>query len=221
MSDSPTIDTVLAAHGLAWKVEVRPNVFDTYAECKGITIGGLILALSNPNMDNGKWEADHWQVRLIKTSRDGLSTYFDTFYSAGIGHRRIPFHRCVSGEGASIYRSMFRKHFGRLPTKAACAVTPPPTTIKTVYDREFSNCWVATRPTLASILECLHSDALTLNENEGFETWAESLGFDSDSRKAEKAYNMAVDQTNRLYKFLAEGRTQNYCEFIQLDGDLT
>ncbi len=57
-------------------------------------------------------------------------------------------------------------------------------------------------PTISDVLSCLATDA-GLIEGETFETWASALGFDTDSRKAEKTYNACVAQSDRLKAFLA------------------
>lgn len=48
-------------------------------------------------------------------------------------------------------------------------------------------------PDVVELLECLQGDFNVLNE-ECFEDWAENLGYDTDSRAAEKTYNACVKQ---------------------------
>lgn len=43
-------------------------------------------------------------------------------------------------------------------------------------------------PTAADVLSCLVSDAASVEYEGSFEGWAESLGYDPDSRKAERVY---------------------------------
>lgn len=57
-------------------------------------------------------------------------------------------------------------------------------------------------PDAASVLDCLASDASTLENASGFEDWAVELGYDSDSRKAERTYRAIQQQTERLRQFL-------------------
>ena len=57
-------------------------------------------------------------------------------------------------------------------------------------------------PTAEAVLEALASDAATLDNAQTFEDWAEELGYDTDSRKAEAIYNQVVEQTDKLRDFL-------------------
>lgn len=58
-----------------------------------------------------------------------------------------------------------------------------------------------TEPKPADVLDCLASDANTI-EWGGFIEWCDELGYDYDSRKAEKTYKTIQHQTARLKKFL-------------------
>ena len=66
-------------------------------------------------------------------------------------------------------------------------------------------------PTAAEVLNCLRSDAWGADEL--FETWACDLGFDPDSRSAEKIYNAVRRQTAKLSKFLGE----TFDDFMQTE----
>jgi hypothetical protein len=57
-------------------------------------------------------------------------------------------------------------------------------------------------PEAAEILDCLASDAVSVENSRGFEDWASDLGYDPDSRKAEKTYLACVKSSERLRKFL-------------------
>ncbi len=57
-------------------------------------------------------------------------------------------------------------------------------------------------PTAAMVLDCLAMDAVL--HDEPFESWAQSLGFDEDSRKAEKIYKACQKQTESLKRFLGD-----------------
>lgn len=54
----------------------------------------------------------------------------------------------------------------------------------------------------AEVLDCLASDANTIEETEGFEEWAANLGYDTDSRKAYRLHKIYERQAIRLMKFL-------------------
>jgi hypothetical protein len=57
-------------------------------------------------------------------------------------------------------------------------------------------------PTALDVLECLLSDSDV--EDYEFEEWASNLGYDPDSRRAERIYKTATRQTKKLHQFLGE-----------------
>lgn len=57
-------------------------------------------------------------------------------------------------------------------------------------------------PELSEVLDCLASDAATIENARTFEEWAGELGYDADSRSAEKTYNEVQKQAARLKAFL-------------------
>ncbi len=58
-------------------------------------------------------------------------------------------------------------------------------------------------PEAADVLDCLLSDSDVENA-QGFEDWAGNLGFDPDSRKAEKIYNACLKSAEKLRRFLGD-----------------
>jgi len=59
-------------------------------------------------------------------------------------------------------------------------------------------------PNARDVLEALLSDAGTVDNAESFEDWCGELGFDPDSRKAERIYNASVRQTDALKRLLGD-----------------
>ncbi|MHC4429759.1 MAG: hypothetical protein ACYS0D_14330 [Planctomycetota bacterium] len=57
-------------------------------------------------------------------------------------------------------------------------------------------------PTAADVLSCLVSDAASVEYEDSFEAWAESLGYDTDSRKAERTYKACTRIRDRVRRFL-------------------
>ena len=61
-------------------------------------------------------------------------------------------------------------------------------------------------PEIEDVLECLASDASTLeyclNREPSFEEWAYDLGYDTDSRKAERTYKAIKQQAKELRRLL-------------------
>jgi hypothetical protein len=59
-------------------------------------------------------------------------------------------------------------------------------------------------PTAAKVLDSLAMEASSVDAARGFEDWAADLGFDPDSRKAEKLYRQCLRQSQSLKLFLGE-----------------
>lgn len=57
------------------------------------------------------------------------------------------------------------------------------------------------QPKPAEVLDCLLSDASSV-EGVDFEDWCDELGFDRDSRRAERIYKVSERQTVKLHRFL-------------------
>ena len=63
---------------------------------------------------------------------------------------------------------------------------------------------ISGEPTAADVLNCLASDSSSVENARSFEDWAADLGYDPDSRKAEKIFKICEKQAERLKKFLGE-----------------
>jgi len=57
-------------------------------------------------------------------------------------------------------------------------------------------------PEVQDVLDCLLSDSDVLDRE--FEDWASDLGYDSDSRKAERIYKACLKSSGKLKAFLGE-----------------
>jgi len=57
-------------------------------------------------------------------------------------------------------------------------------------------------PTLYTVFNCLLSDSYGIDSN--FEDWCGETGFNSDSRKAFKTYELAQEQTKNLKNFMGK-----------------
>jgi hypothetical protein len=67
---------------------------------------------------------------------------------------------------------------------------------------------ISREPTAADILNCLASDASSIENAGSFEDWASEFGYSPDSRKAEKTYNICRKQAEQLSRLL--GNTTAY-----------
>ena len=59
-------------------------------------------------------------------------------------------------------------------------------------------------PDAASVLDCLASDAASVDQARDYEDWARDFGYDPDSRKAEKIYKACQRRAERLKAFLGD-----------------
>ena len=59
-----------------------------------------------------------------------------------------------------------------------------------------------TPPAPVEVLECIMMDALMIDTAPTFGDWASELGYDSDSREAERVFNLCKSQNVRLKAFL-------------------
>lgn len=59
-------------------------------------------------------------------------------------------------------------------------------------------------PQAADVLDTLASDASTIENAQSFEEWAAELGYDADSRKAERTYRIVQKQADGLKQLLGE-----------------
>jgi hypothetical protein len=57
-------------------------------------------------------------------------------------------------------------------------------------------------PTLKDVLECICDDAASYENAGSFENWASEMGWDTDSRKAEKSYRATKRQSEQLKRTL-------------------
>jgi hypothetical protein len=60
------------------------------------------------------------------------------------------------------------------------------------------------KPDAETVLDNLASDSSTVENNPDFEGWAQDLGYDTDSRKAERTFHTIKTQAARLKRFLGE-----------------
>ena len=59
-----------------------------------------------------------------------------------------------------------------------------------------------TEPNACDVLNCISSDVAGYDNATNFEEWCDEYGYDADSRKAEKAYNVIGKQKAKLVNFL-------------------
>lgn len=181
MESTTTIRDFVKAHGLSMTVEP---------------------ATSNPNMDDawGK-DASHWRCHITK----GNHTITAPF-SQGAAHRvfRKTWHG-MSRE--TILGVMKASTWGEIAGKRVPMLWNPSKLIA----EDIQQASEPAPPTIDSVLDCLAIDSSSFDDAKDFETWAADFGFDTDSRKAEKAYRTCGDQAKRLRHLLGD---EAYAELL-------
>ena len=57
-------------------------------------------------------------------------------------------------------------------------------------------------PKAADVLDCLASDAASIENARSFEDWCSDFGYDTDSRRAERTFKTCERQAHKLKQFL-------------------
>jgi hypothetical protein len=59
-------------------------------------------------------------------------------------------------------------------------------------------------PQIGDVLDCMASDASTIENARSFEAWCAELGYDEDSRKAERTFKICQRQAVKLKRLLSQ-----------------
>lgn len=113
----------------------------------------------------------------------GNNSSYEFYYSKGIGHGK----RINAIKGNSIWANNERKAVRKADH-------------------------IDNKPTLSEVLDSLAMDASDFLYGIDFEEWAENLGYDMDSRKAEKIYKACQNNFNGLLRVLG---MDALCELIE------
>lgn len=142
-------------------------------------------APANPHMqDEGRVKMDHWHVTI--TNEEGET--FTLYYSMGPAHRTKPSlgNRMAHGIGY-----LAKHHKGYINSYAL-------TTDQAIWNEHCR----PTPPTLEDVLDCLASDCSSVENSRSFADFASELGYDEDSRSAERTYRVCQDQAVELENLL-------------------
>lgn len=60
----------------------------------------------------------------------------------------------------------------------------------------------ASNPKVDDVLDCLAMDAAAIENASSFEDWCSEYGYDTDSRRAERIYNVCRREAKRLKQFI-------------------
>lgn len=164
-----------------------------FAAAQGLTMAATFIPFSqsrnaSPQEDGKPWRSLNWKVRIERAGRLVLETDYAQgegycpAYKAPrekLGHpRSVPRHDQILHEIETGYTRAPMFWGSGLGKKL-----PP--------------------PSIADVLASLSLDASVLDEG-GFENWAASLGYDTDSRKAEATYRACLEIALKLRGALGE-----------------
>lgn len=156
-------------------------------------------AASNPNADADAWskEASHW---LCILEREGAKMVVP--FSQGAAHRQ--WKRGWANERVDgLYAQAALLEFApRCRPSVRVGARVPHATAGTRLARFVQACSEGIPPGVASVLDCLASDAASYDNARNFEDWCAEFGMDTDSRKAERMYHIVGAQAKLLRHFL-------------------
>ena len=174
--------------------------FDEFT--KNVTYNVTFVPKSQSRNKDNKTQQLNYIVKLVA---NGVSHEFE--YSMGVGcitnEERASIARLI-GFGSTVYK---RQNEARIHTMLAETGT-----IKSP-DLDFRIRKVE-NPKLNSIICCLLLDSDALNYSD-FEEWADSIGYDVDSRSAHDIYSECVKTGIKLRRMFGETKLQELSEMFQ------
>ena len=153
---------------------------------------------SNPGMSDTVKGSQHYSVTLT-TPHGTMQTFFSVgsgVVDSWIGDEARPSVK-VKGWRPD-YASIVDTRKSRASFRMGCG--------RTIWAEEFREALTPYyRPELANILDCLASDSSSYENARNFEDFASDMGYDTDSRRAERIYN-ACGKLAKDLRFLLGGR---------------
>ncbi len=160
--------------------ETTEKTMDQFIQEQRITME-ILPAHSNPNMADKEREQFHYSIVLKRPEGADLQTFFST----GLGWVNLDkVRRDWNGSNAEPIQGAILK--GKV--KNANAI---PERYRKI-------------PTASDVLDCLASDASTMDNARSFEEWAGDLGYDEDSRTAERTFKVCEKQAEDLRALLRD-----------------
>jgi hypothetical protein len=158
-----------------------------------ITAHGLTMESApvpeNPNMDDMSKESGHYHCTV--RGREGAPE-FTTYFSVGPGildqwaSKQANRPAVLRFKNSAVVEAMGKRYGERQTVDGA-----------EIMDKLRAHARKHYRPDLESVLDCLASDASSV-EGATFEDWAPDMGLDTDSRRAERTYRIIIEQANQL-----------------------
>lgn len=173
-----------------WQIEHKAKVKQIEAYLNSIGLQHNIVFIPQSRSRNaGKEPCINWSVCLWKSNNDKNKMLTD--YQQGVGH--LPkWNSPVKNEyDTKLKYSCMLRAIETGKVHRIVNDTPVPTNTK------------LTPPSVVDVIYSLIMDSDVL-DYAGFELWANNLGFDTDSRKAETIYNICINNTLKLKSILGQ-----------------
>lgn len=160
----------------------------------------------NPQRDESDTsQSDHWLVTL-NTSRRQMSFY----YSSGIYNREFSRLKALT-LGLNTSRS-------GLTDGTTLGNWSQNRWSRTLWGAELKAAFVPVEPTIAEVLYCLASNATGWMATPTFEEWAPEYGYNVDSIKAKKTFDLTARLTSKLRAMLGNEWFNLLLEDVENDG---
>lgn len=166
----------------------------------GLTLRSEFVPWSKSRNAGEKSPSLNWKITLRKDGRDILTTD----YMAGVGH--CPSYQ-ASVKDLGNKDSVMRDGYIRRECETGHRAMP-------IVGSASRSMGMPINPNFADVLHSLASDADAIDAG-GFEEWAENLGYDTDSRKAEATYRACLDIALKLRNALGEQGLATLREAVQ------
>lgn len=140
----------------------------------GLTVTSEFVPFSKSRNADSDWQSLNWKVTVQRQGRDVLTTD----YSAGSAHCPI---------NANLAKIPPEDRWGVVKMECECGYA-----VKYYHGRAHPQKGKKIEPNPVDVLYSLTMDSDVLNYA-GFEDWADSFGYDSDSRAAESTYRACLD----------------------------
>lgn len=171
----------------------------------GITakVHGWVPMVRYENSINYDWPRLHFTI--IFYDKDGYAKEV-VEYSMGLGLFKLPSKITprlwgFTDDNEAMFHAMKEKPYADFKNKQLQAET-------VAKVAKFTN----QGPNVAQVLSCVCSEGLEAASYQSFENWASNLGYNEDSREAERVYNKCKEQYYKVNKLLTQEQIERFAE---------
>lgn len=172
---------------------------------------------NNPNMLDSCKGSSHWDCSIAFASRT-----MQIFFTQGAAYRewnKPSLNKADPNNPGVIIRAKYHMYQCARPD-----IRTKHSPVASAYERESydlrearKNFTHAKAPKLSDVLMCMALDSQGYENSRDFEDWCSQYGYSTDSRKAEKTYNIIGEQAKKLRGFVGMKEYQNLLENVELE----